>query len=110
MMTQGFNHNFHDGLLMGFSLGPRRELTLEILLNPVWNTGAATAVEVRFGGIENFDEVASWFHSLPKPLRPDASLAGIDSLKFAEKGRRQVFLELSGHAAIEIRSRNAVEG
>ncbi|MDB6134059.1 MAG: hypothetical protein JWM59_2302 [Verrucomicrobiales bacterium] len=110
MAAQVFRHNFHDGLLMGFSLGPRRELTLEMVLDPVWNSGTASTVKVRFGGIENFEEAASRFRSLPGPRQPGESLAEIESLKFAEKGRRQVILELSGHAAIEVRCRNVAEG
>lgn len=109
MASQVFSHNFHDGLLMGFTIGPRRELTLEIVLDPVWNGGAAPAVSVRFGGIENFEEVAAWFRFLPQPRRPDQSLGGIDSLKFAEQGRGRVILEVGGHPVIEIRCANVAE-
>lgn len=106
---ESFRHHFHDGLLMGFSAGPRRELTLDILLDPVWNSGTVSTVKVRFGGIGNFAEVLSRFRSLPEPRLPGGALAGIDSLKFAAQGRGPVILELSGHAPIEVRCRNAAE-
>jgi hypothetical protein len=30
MKFRSFKHNYHDGQLAGFTLGPRRELTLEV--------------------------------------------------------------------------------
>jgi hypothetical protein len=60
MKVPSFQHEFHDGRIASFTLGPRRELTLEIALNPVWNKHARSA-SVRFGGVENYDELLRSF-------------------------------------------------
>ena len=44
MKFRSFKRNFHDGQLASFTLGPRRELTLEIALDPVWNKSAFLSI------------------------------------------------------------------
>lgn len=60
-------HDFSHASINGVTVGPRREVTLTI--SPlVWmghNGRYATAVPVRFGGIENFAEVSAFFAGSP---------------------------------------------
>ena len=105
---RSFKHNYHDGQLAKFTLGPRRELTLEVDLNPVWNKEKRSA-SVRLGGIENFDEVNSFFEALPKPPRPDAYLAEISGLWYSGEGTNWVIIELNDHGHISIHSRHVTE-
>src|SRR5262245_22448792 len=109
MKFRSFRHNFHDSWLASFTLGPRRELTLEIALDPVWNKEAPPSASVRFGGIENFDEVASFFRALPPPPRPDAYVAEIIGLQYSGDGANWVVVALDGHGHIRVQSQHVTE-
>ena len=109
MKFLSFKNNFHDGQLAGFTLGPRRELTLEIALDPVWNKGAQSSVSVRFGNIENFDEVASYFRSLPSPPHSDAYIAEVIGLRYLRDGPEGIVVDLAGHGHIKVRSHHITE-
>jgi hypothetical protein len=109
MKVRSFKHNFHDGQLASYSLGPRRELTLEIALDPVWNKEAPPSASVRFGGIENFDEVALFFRALPSPPRPDAHIAEVIGLQYSGDGSNWVVVDLAGHGHIRVHSHHVTE-
>jgi hypothetical protein len=51
MAFRSFPFNFHDGRLTDFSVGPRKEVTLHIALDSVWNQKQERTVLVRFGAI-----------------------------------------------------------
>jgi len=102
-------HNFHDGNLVSFTLGPRRELTLEIALDPVWNKESPPIVYVRFGGIENYDEVASFVRALPPPQQPAGYIAEVIGLLFVGDGPNSVILNLDRHGHIQVHSRHVTE-
>lgn len=57
-------NNYHDGHLISASIGPRRECTLNIRLNEAWNPGAINPVAIRFGAIENLNEVNEFFSKI----------------------------------------------
>ena len=109
MKFRSFRHSFHDGQLASFTLGPRHELTLEIVLNPVWNKEAPPATTVRFGGIENFDEVASFFRALPPSQRTDAYIAEVIGLRYSGDGPNWVDVDLDGHGHIRVQSHHVTE-
>ena len=92
---------------MGFTLGPRRELILDVLLDPVWNKHSASA-NLRFGAIENFDQVSSFFGSLPKP-QADGCIAEIEKLEADDVGGNALLLQLSAQASLRIESRKISE-
>src|SRR5436190_1659700 len=48
-------------------LAPRKELTLDVHLDPVWNPGAASTARIRLGAIENLDKGKRFFHSVAPP-------------------------------------------
>ena len=62
-------HNFSGAVILEARVGPRREVTLLMELWPMfrerpvsqWRLGEGPVVELRFGGIENFDEVSAFF-------------------------------------------------
>lgn len=102
MKPYSFQYNYHDGLLMGFTLGPRRELILDVLLDSVWNKHS-TSANVRFGAIENFDQVSSFFGSLPKP-QAGRCIAEIEKLVADDTGGNAVLLKLERLASLRIES------
>lgn len=110
MVFRSFRHHYHDGHLAGFSLGPRRELVLEIALDLVWNKAAASSdVRVRFGAIENFDEVSAYFRALRPRPGDGAYLAEIVGLRYVSEGPNWVTLDLAGQGHIRIRARHVEE-
>jgi hypothetical protein len=109
MKFRTFKHNFHDGRLASFNLGPGRELMLEIALDPVWNRASPSFVSVRLGGIENFNEVASYFRALPMPQRPDTYIAEVIGLSYIKEGPNWVLVDLQGHGHIKVRSHHVTE-
>ncbi len=56
-----FRAEYHDGVVEGIDLGPRREVVLTVRLDPVWNNGDSTSRRLHFSAIENFSEVSSFF-------------------------------------------------
>lgn len=54
-------HNLHDGQLETFSIGPKNELNLSILLVPAWNRGGPEKSRIRFSAISNMEEVKKFF-------------------------------------------------
>ena len=109
MKFRSFRHNFHDGHLSKFTLGPRRELTLEFALDPVWNKEGPGSASVRFGAIDNYDEVASFFRALPQPEHPDGYIAEVIGLQYLEERPNWVIMDLDGHGHIRIHSRHVTE-
>ena len=62
-------HDYCGAIVTGVSCGPRREVTLTLELWPMrdgerinsWSLGEGDKVTVRFGGIENYEEVNRLF-------------------------------------------------
>jgi hypothetical protein len=108
MAFRSFQRNYHDACLASFTLGPRRELILEIALDPVWNKQAPPTAYVRFGGIENYDEIVSFFRALPPP-RSNGYIAEIVGLQYTGDGPNWVVADLQGHGHIRIRSHHVIE-
>lgn len=63
MTKMQMKYRYHDGYLKSFSLGPRREMTLTILLPG--ESSDPSLVMTRFGAIENFEEIKSFCENLP---------------------------------------------
>jgi hypothetical protein len=105
---RSFQYAYHDGLLASFTLGPRRELTMIIDLNPVWNKEKRT-ISVRLGGIQNFDEITSFFEALPSPPQPNAYIDEIIGLEYLGEGPNWVVINLVRHGHIRVKSHNVTE-
>src|SRR5262245_5624530 len=108
MTLRSFRHNYHDSHLAGFTLGPRRELILDIALSPVWNKDACSA-SVRFGGIKNYDEIVSFFRGLPAAPRADAYIAEIFGLEFEGNAPNEVFVDLEHLDHISVHAQHVDE-
>jgi hypothetical protein len=102
MKPRHFNYNYHDAHLARFTIGPRREVNLEIALDPVWNNGRKTA-RVRLGAIRNFEAVAAFMRSLPPAPAPHVYRGEIVRLELKPEKPHSVLLELdpAGHIQIE---------
>jgi hypothetical protein len=99
-------YHFHDAGPVGFSTGPRREVVLELALDPVWNDGNDAVVVVRLGDTRNFEEVRRFFGGIKRPRQTGARLDTMVSLEYAEGARDRIVLELADSGFIEIESRH----
>lgn len=52
---------YHDGQVESIDVGPRREVTVTVRLDPVWNNGDYSTRRLHFSAIHNFEEVAAFF-------------------------------------------------
>lgn len=94
--------NFHDSQLAMFSVGPRKEVTLCVALDPVWNKEAKTVV-VRLSAIENMPVVSAFFQKLELPA--DSKRFVSEIVQLAQPKKDVVLLELADHGSVEIHSR-----
>ena len=89
----GLKHDYYGALVHEAKVGPRRELTLAIELWPAgqarFRPGDGSPITIRFGGIQNSDEVSRFF----AVARPD----GLHYLRHAPGRPRK-----AGSLAIEI--------
>ena len=108
MKSHSFKHNYHDSHLISFTLGPRRELALEVALDSVWNKDASSA-SLRFGGIENYDDVVAFFQALPKPSQVDAYIAEIGGLEYLKAKPNTVNIEIADHGHVNVCSQHITE-
>ena len=87
--------NCHDGRLVACKLGPQREVTLEIHLDPVWNPDGPPIVSVRFGAISNFEDVRRFFEQVQQSRRHEA-LDEVVGIVCRQKSEWIVDLTLAG--------------
>ena len=106
MAFRTFPFHFHDGQLTDFAVGPRHEVTLYIALDPVWNQKQERTVLVRFGAIQNFDEVTAFFEKIKRPADRDRSIAEVVGLVHSGDRKDSVIVDLSRIGSVEIRSRH----
>lgn len=99
-------NNYHDARLESVAIGPRRELTLFIHLDPVWNATILQDAVVRFGSIANFDEVERFFSNLHCDPARDC-ISEVYRLEPLEKGRWVIDLE--GNREIVVHSPHCTE-
>ena len=99
MASTSLKYRYHDSLLESHRVGPQRELILEIRLDPVWNPGAQQNVRLRFGAIENLDEVRSFFHQTAGRMKAGA-FERVERIALLEKGKWVVELDSRGTVMI----------
>ena len=107
MSFRTLKHNYHDGQLRSFSIGPRNELTLDVHLDPVWNPGAASTARIRFGAIENLDEVKRFFERVAPPRSDGAFLAEVIGIAYEQKAKW--ILDLSVYGSVPILAKHCDE-
>jgi hypothetical protein len=101
-----FPYNFHDGQLIDFSIGPRREISLHVRLDPVWNEQQDRTVIIRFGGIVNMESVRSFFERIERPQNENHAIDEVIGLIHSREKRDVIVLDLQESGSIEIHTRN----
>ena len=92
---------YHDGQVEAIDVGPRRELTLTVRLDPVWNDGDDSTRRLHFSAIQNFEEVAAFFQR-GLPARVQARyLDEVVGIVLASKG--VIGLDLANLGYVELR-------
>ena len=114
MMLPKLPYNFHDAGVASITMGPRREVTLIVALDDPAHP-PRHGIYIRFGGITNFSEVATFLEQVPFPREHDAYRARINVLDYDpyEESRQHnlVFqLELDMVGQVRIRCRNVSTG
>jgi hypothetical protein len=99
-------NDYHDAQLERVAIGPRRELTLFLHLDPVWNPSILEYAVVRFGSIDNFDEVERFFSALRCDPASDF-ITGVSRLEPVQRGRW--VLDLDGYEEIVIQTTRCTE-
>lgn len=99
-------NDYHDAQLERVAIGPRRELTLFLHLDPVWNPSILEYAVVRFGSIANFEEVERFFSGLRCDPARDF-ITGVCRLEPARQGGWVV--DLDGYEEIVIRTSRCTE-
>ncbi|MDF2774148.1 MAG: hypothetical protein K0S86_3645 [Geminicoccaceae bacterium] len=102
-----FSHSYHDGALVAVSIGRRREVSLVVRLDPVWNGGVDKECTVRLGAIQNFEDVAAFVRALRAPDHPGAYIDQVLHLGWTADGN--VRFELATHGFVEISRPKVVE-
>ena len=95
------NAEYHDGQLEAVELGERREVTLTVRLDPVWNDGQSPSRRIRFSAIKNYDEVRTFFASMAQQPRNDASLDEVVGFVQPAKGRIGIDLAKLGYIELQ---------
>ncbi len=101
-----FPYNFHDGHLIDFSIGPRREISIHVRLDPIWNERQERTVIVRFGGIVNMDAVTSFFGRIERPEDTTHAIDEVIGLIYLREKKDVVVLDLHKSGSVEIHTRN----
>ncbi len=107
MSFRTLKHSYHDGHLCSFMIGPRNELTLEVHLDPVWNPGGPSTARVRFGAIDNLEEVKRFFEHIAPPRSEGAFLAEVVGADYKEKAKW--ILDLSDYGGVQILAKHCEE-
>jgi hypothetical protein len=107
-------YNFHDAGVDSIVLGPRNEVTLLVGLDEPGDPSHSN-VYVRFGGITNYQEVASFTERVPGPKAPQAYRARIEILDYdtqenSRHGSLVFKLVLDAAGQVLIRCRNVASG
>lgn len=99
-------NDYHHAQLERATTGARRELTLFMHLDPAWNQSILEYAVVRFGDIDNFEEVERFFSALKYDPAQDF-ITGVRRLEAAQQGGW--VLDLEGYDEIVIRSPHCTE-
>lgn len=99
-------NDYHDSRLERVAIGPRRELTLFIHLDPALNATILEDAVVRFGAIANFSEVERFIFALDcNPARD--FISEVCRLEPVERGRW--VMALDGYDELVINSPHCTE-
>jgi hypothetical protein len=103
-----FIKNYHDSHLARYAAGPRREVSLEIALDPIWNNGACGG-PCATRSDRKLQIGQAFLARLPPSPSPDAYIAEILRLEFKAARPYAVVLHLDQLGIIEIESTHLQE-
>lgn len=84
MTKPDIEYELHDSTIVAVSTGPRREVSVTIDLYPVFYANKPR-VQLRFGGIENFDTVHRYVNKLRQESNDDYIGCRIDAFHYDTK-------------------------
>lgn len=94
------NAEYHDGVIEGIEVGPRREVALSVRLDPVWNDGDGSTRRLHFSAIQNFEEVAAFFRRA-SPANEGGFVDEVIGIVLVSEGI--IGIDLDGLGYIELR-------
>ncbi len=95
MIVNELKFNLHDSQLEKFTFGFRRDLTLTIVLDPVWNKNLDSKINLRFAAIENLEAVREFFNNnYTKRIAPNTYWDEIEELVLLDKKTCRLSLSL----------------
>ena len=106
-MPLGLKANYHDGQLEALEIGPRREITLSVRLDPVWNGGDDRVQRLHLSAIENFEEVRAFFENVASAESRDRPLGEV--IRIARAANGAVGVDLSPQGYVEVQTRKVRE-
>ena len=112
-MIKEIQYEYHDGWIDSVSIGPRKEVTIGVCLDTVWNPGTDHA-EIRFGGIYNYECVSKYFERIEKDTSDIDGGFEVNALHYDRKasskpGDLNVFLDVETVGHIRIHCKNMTE-
>jgi hypothetical protein len=93
-------YNYHDSNVETVAVGPRRELTLQVLLDPFINDEKVAIVKLSFRGINNIDAVIAFVERHLETRRGPAFLARIDDLTKTGRNDYQISFDDIGELTV----------
>jgi hypothetical protein len=115
-MGPELEHHYHDGYVSAARVGPRQEIALRVILDSIWNGNVQRTVEIRFGGIENYESVAEYCELLAEKCQEDDEGIGprIDALHYhpterSHTGDLRIVLDVDGVGQINVVCRSVRE-
>ncbi len=103
MNIADLQYNFYGAQISNASIGPRREVILDMELwperngkqVPSWRRGDGTRIIIRFGGIHNFSEATIFFSTWPENRNANCGLhhLGYDPDRTSRRG--DVFVQMA---------------
>jgi hypothetical protein len=108
MPDVNLRYNYHDAHVSGFKIGPRREFTLTVHLDPFLNKEIAGAIRLSFRGIHNLDTISAFVTLHLKPRqKPNAFIVRIDAIEKTDKNTYRITFDHIGQ--LEIRGKGHTE-
>lgn len=80
-MKPELRYCYHDGCITGVTIGPRREVNLQVSLDSVWNGRVERTVNIRFGGVNDLARVVQYCELLAQLCNAIRGVR-IDDLKY----------------------------
>jgi len=112
MTFRRLKYVYHDALIVNYEIGPSNELSLNVVLMPYLNPNSPNSlneVSIKFGKIQNFDDVVSFFAEVSNSSESKFFPDKIEIVNFVYEHKFKWILSLQEHGAITIHSFKCTE-